>query len=93
MFVILQNNIHLETYSSKFFHSDIFTQKVYIDSLTDINTLKIVIWKDVKDMKHNHSKIGEYGIRWQPVEGQRTKDGKKTPPHWKKVEFKWRRNN
>jgi hypothetical protein len=44
-------------------------------------------------MKHRHSKIGEYGIRWKPVEGYITKDGKKIPPHYKKVEFKWKKNN
>jgi hypothetical protein len=43
-------------------------------------------------MKHKHSKIGEYGIRWKPVEGYLKKDGKKVPPHMKKVEFKWRNN-
>ena len=43
-------------------------------------------------MKHQHSKIGKYGIRWQPVEGYRRKNGKKVPPHFKKVEFKWKEN-
>jgi len=43
-------------------------------------------------MKHKHSKIGEYGIKWKPVEGYKTKDGKKIPPHMKKVEFKWKQN-
>ena len=43
-------------------------------------------------MKHHHSKIGKYGIRWQPVEGYKRKDGKQVPPHLKKVEFKWKEN-
>jgi hypothetical protein len=43
-------------------------------------------------MKHKHSKIGEYGIRWKPVEGYKKKGGKKVPPYMKKVEFKWRNN-
>ncbi len=43
-------------------------------------------------MKHRHSKIGKYGIRWQPVEGYKRKDGKQVPPHLKKVEFKWKEN-
>ena len=38
-------------------------------------------------MKHKHSIIGEYGIKWEPVEGYKTKDGKKIPPHYKKVEL------
>jgi len=46
-----------------------------------------------KDMKHKHSKIGEYGIKWEPVEGYKTKDGKNIPPHYKKVEFKWKNHN
>jgi hypothetical protein len=46
-----------------------------------------------KEMKHKHSKIGEYGIRWERVEGYTTKDGKKIPPHYKKVEFKWKQHN
>jgi len=44
-------------------------------------------------MKHRHSKIGEYGIKWKPVEGYVRKDGKKVPPHYKKVEFKWKKYN
>jgi len=43
-------------------------------------------------MKHKHSKIGEYGIKWEPVEGYKTKKGKRVPPHYKKVEFKWSEN-
>jgi hypothetical protein len=31
------------------------------------------------DMKHQHSKIGKYGLRWKPVEGYKTKKGKKIP--------------
>lgn len=42
-------------------------------------------------MKHKNSKIGEYGIRWQPVDGYRKKNGKKVPPHLKKVEYKWKK--
>ena len=45
-----------------------------------------------KKMKHKHSKIGEYGIKWEPVEGYKEKDGKIVPPHMKKVEFKWKNN-
>ncbi len=41
-------------------------------------------------MKHKYSKIGEYGIKWQPVEGFRKKNGKKVPPHLKKLEYKWK---
>ena len=44
-------------------------------------------------MKHKHSKIGEYGIKLEPVEGYKTKDGKKISPHWKKTEFKWKGYN
>ena len=44
-------------------------------------------------MKHLHSKIGEYGIRWKPVDGYKTKNGKKIKPHYRKVEFKWKKNN
>jgi hypothetical protein len=45
-----------------------------------------------KKMKHKYSKIGEYGIRWKPIEGYKKKSGKKVPPHMKKMEFKWRNN-
>ena len=38
------------------------------------------------------SKIGEYGYRWIPVEGYKGKNGKKIPPHMKKVRFKWKEN-
>ncbi len=44
------------------------------------------------NMRHYNSKIGKYGIRWQPVESYKRKDGKKVPPHMKKVEFKWKEN-
>jgi len=44
-------------------------------------------------MKHKYSKIGEYGIKWEPVEGYKTKNGKEIPPHYKKVEFKWKHNS
>ena len=44
-------------------------------------------------LKHSHSKIGFYGIKWLPVDGYITKDGKKIPPHYKKVEFKWKDYN
>jgi hypothetical protein len=40
-------------------------------------------------MKHKRSKIGEYGIRWKPVEECIRKDGKKIPPHLEKEEFSW----
>ena len=49
--------------------------------------------KGEKNMKHKHSKIGEYGIKWEPVEGYKTKKGKKILPHMKKVEFKWKNNS
>ena len=49
-------------------------------------------WRE-KEMKHKYSKIGEYGIKWEKVEGYKTKDGKKIPPHYKKVEFKWKEHN
>ncbi len=41
-------------------------------------------------MKHKSSKIGKYGIKWEPVERHITKDGKKIQPHYKKTEFKWK---
>lgn len=44
-------------------------------------------------MKHKNSKIGEYGIKYEPVEGYRTKDGKKILLHYKKVEYKWKHEN
>lgn len=44
-------------------------------------------------MKHKQSKIGEYGIRWKPVQGHKTKKGKYIPAHMKKVEFKWKKSN
>ena len=44
-------------------------------------------------MKYKHSKIGEYGIRWKPVEGHKTKNGKNVQPHMKKVKFKWKKEN
>ena len=37
--------------------------------------------------------MGEYGIKWEQVEGYKTKKGKKILPHMKKVEFKWKNNN
>ena len=45
-----------------------------------------------KKMKHKHSKIGKYGIKWEPVEGYKEKDGKIVLPRMKKVEFKWKNN-
>ncbi len=44
-------------------------------------------------MKHLKSKIGEYGVRWEPVEGYRKKDGTKVPPHMKKVVYHWKSSN
>jgi hypothetical protein len=44
-------------------------------------------------MRHQKSKIGKYGIRWKPVDGYIAKDGKKIPPRYKKVEFKWKKYN
>jgi hypothetical protein len=44
-------------------------------------------------MRHRESKIGEYGIKLEPVDGYRTKGGKKVAPHYKKVEFKWKNYN
>jgi len=38
------------------------------------------------------SKIGEYGFRLVPVEGYKSKNGKKVLPHWKKVKFEWKHN-
>ena len=43
-------------------------------------------------MRYHHSKIGKYGIRWQPVEGYKRKDGKKVTSYMKKVEFIWKEN-
>lgn len=45
------------------------------------------------NMKHRNSKIGKYGIRYKPVEGYKTKDGRYVPPHYVKIEFKWNDNN
>jgi len=45
-----------------------------------------------KNMKHKYSKIGEYGIKYEQVDGYKTRDGKIIPPHLKKVEFKWKEN-
>jgi hypothetical protein len=36
------------------------------------------------------SKIGEYGYRYLPIEGYKTKSGKKIQAHWKKVKFNWK---
>jgi len=44
-------------------------------------------------MRHDHSKIGKYGIRWKAVEGYKTKNGKYVPPHLKKEKFKWEHYN
>ena len=41
-------------------------------------------------MKHLKSKIGEYGVRWEPVEGYKRKDGTYIAPHMKKVVYKWK---
>jgi len=46
----------------------------------------------MKNMKHKNSKIGFYGITFKQVNGYKTKNGKKIPPHLKKVEFKWKSN-
>ena len=46
-----------------------------------------------KYMKHKRSKIGEHGIKYEAVDGYKTKDGKKILPHYKKVEFKWKNHN
>jgi hypothetical protein len=43
-----------------------------------------------KNMKYHKSKIGEYGIRWKPVEGYKRKDGTTIAPHMKKEHFKWK---
>ena len=43
-------------------------------------------------MKHYKSKIGEYGVRWEPVEGYKRKDGTKVQPHMKKVVYPWKNN-
>jgi hypothetical protein len=44
----------------------------------------------VKNMKYYKSKIGKYGVRWQPVEGYKRKDGTEIPPHMKKVVYRWK---
>jgi len=46
---------------------------------------------EVKPIK-KESKIGEYGYRWKPVDGYRTKDGKRIQPHLKIVKYKWKEN-
>ena len=38
-------------------------------------------------MKNMNSKIGKYGIKWDPVERCITKNGKKIPRHYKKIDF------
>jgi len=43
-------------------------------------------------MKHMKSKIGEYGVRWEPVEAYRRKDGVKVAPHYKQVKFPWKKH-
>jgi hypothetical protein len=47
---------------------------------------------DLKSFKPSKSKIGEYGIRYKPVEGYKRKDGVKVPPTWKKEVFYWKRH-
>jgi hypothetical protein len=42
-------------------------------------------------MKHYKSKIGKYGVRWEPVEGYRRKDGAKILPHYKKTKYPWKK--
>jgi len=42
-------------------------------------------------MKRDKSKIGEYGYKWEPVEGYKRKDGAIIPPHYKKVKYPWKR--
>ena len=64
--------------------------KIEKNYLVKNTTIKI---KGENNMKHKHSKIGEYGIKWESVEGYKTKEGKKIPPHYKKVEFKWKQDN
>ena len=44
-------------------------------------------------MKYKHSKIGEYRIRLEPIEGYKTKNGKKVLPHYKKRKFNWHNDN
>jgi len=44
-------------------------------------------------MRQKNSKIGKYGFKWEAVEGYKTKNGKRVPPHYKKVEFQWNQNN
>jgi hypothetical protein len=41
-------------------------------------------------MKKNQSSIGEFGYRLIPIEGYKTKKGKKITPHWKKAKFEWK---
>ncbi len=41
-------------------------------------------------MKPYKSKIGEYGVRWERVEGYKRKDGTYVSPHMKKVIYSWR---
>ena len=43
-------------------------------------------------MKNYRSKIGEYGVRWEPVEGYKRKDGANVPPHYKKVKYPWKKH-
>lgn len=42
-------------------------------------------------MKRYKSKIGEYGYKWEPVEGYKRKDGVKVPPHYKIVKYNWKK--
>jgi hypothetical protein len=41
-------------------------------------------------MKYYKSKIGEYGVRWEPVEGYKRKDGTYVPPHMRRVKYQWK---
>jgi len=44
----------------------------------------------VKEMKQYKSKIGEYGVRWEPVEGYTRKDGTRVAPHFKPKKYSWK---
>lgn len=44
-------------------------------------------------MKHKFSKIGEYGIKFEPVNGYVNKNGKKVHPYMRRVEFRWNNKN
>ena len=44
-------------------------------------------------MKHYKSKIGEYGVRYKPVEGYKRKDGTTVAPYLRKEYYRWKKKH